>query len=80
MSMEFIEEAVVFGKKEKYKWISVKDRLPEDDTSVLVFGGKSMYIAQCFNNGKSWYRIGTRNHYCNPTHWMPLPNPPDKEN
>lgn len=57
-------------------WISVKDRLPEEDTNVLVFGGKAMYIAQCFNGGKSWYRVGTRNHYCNPTHWMPLPNSP----
>lgn len=56
------------------EWISVKDRLPEYDVTVLVY---------C--DYRNWYSLG---HFhinndlwiCSPhqpvTHWMPLPQPP----
>ena len=66
------------------EWISVKDRLPEDITNVLVFGEYwKVMIAQLdfFNgDGKAWYEKngGFRGHVDsdNITHWMPLPEPP----
>lgn len=51
-------------------WISVKDRLPEDEeTHVLVYR----------ENG--WIEIWPRRyfHTFRVTHWMPLPEPPKED-
>lgn len=63
-------------------WISVKDRLPENENPVLVFGGKSIYTAVYGNRGpykNRWWKLNSKTHYCNPTHWMPLPNRPNND-
>ena len=55
------------------EWISVKDRLPEDDTWVLVYikGRFSGTMeSDWFKNGDFVYFGGVA------THWMPLPEPP----
>lgn len=60
-------------------WISVKDRLPEENSWVLCTDGKSQY--------KKIYERGIfydDEFFCytpigiieNVTHWMPLPEPP----
>lgn len=69
------------------EWISVKDRLPEAETEVLVYHG-SAYNQVCnvyvYLGGNEWM-----DGYCNKgytkdediTHWMPLPaSPTEKEN
>lgn len=60
-------------------WIPVMERLPEDDTVVLVCGkGGGIYTA-IHNNSKTWIRgwwkMNSKNHHCNPIAWMPLPEP-----
>lgn len=56
-------------------WISVKDRLPEPETEVLVV---------CVRNGYRFicpviYETGTTLTVdCAVTHWMPLPEPPEE--
>lgn len=72
------------------KWISVKDRLPEDDVNVIVYavsndGGYT--IALTFHthtlyglNIEGWaspWLYFTRNYTI--THWMPLPEPQKEE-
>ena len=58
------------------QWISVKDRLPEPNTLVLVYSKQGKYInlktdyITC--NGKWFYSFLV-------THWMPLPEPPESE-
>lgn len=64
------------------EWISVKDRLPENDTPCLVYGGTerdgyrmdvSLYV-----DGDDKLQNGFLYGCVFPvTHWMPLPNFPE---
>lgn len=60
-------------------WIPVTERLPEDDTVVLVCGRSGGVYTAIHNNSKTWIRgwwkMNSKNHHCNPTAWMPLPEP-----
>lgn len=57
-------------------WISVKNRLPKDGTSVLVTrGGPGCTTATYFE--KSGFYNGHLEDVVI-THWMPLPKPPEK--
>ena len=63
------------------RWIPVSERLPKYGERVLVFGGVTMYVAYYDKNrygGESWHKLNSKSHYCNPTHWMPLPEPPEE--
>ena len=60
------------------EWISVRDRMPEDDTYVLVYsGGRYQVAAHTSDNGNCWYQNGR--YFMVATHWMPLPEPPNTE-
>lgn len=54
------------------EWISVKDRLPDEDTRVLVYikGTYTFFDTDRILYGK-WVRWNA-----SVTHWMPLPEPP----
>ena len=58
-------------------WISVNDRLPEDEEPVLIYTEyEQMFVASRNNNGK-WY--GDFVIVDNAVYWMPLPEPPELE-
>lgn len=59
------------------QWISVKDRLPAVDTRVLVYedGVTIVNAISSLNHRWDLYDNGEN---CRPTHWMPLPKPPEK--
>lgn len=65
-------------------WISVEDRLPEDDSKVLAYwvgdkGYNFCFVSQYFNNTRyepTWtYGFSDDGRI---THWQPLPEPPTK--
>lgn len=61
------------------RWIPVTERLPERGQIVLVCGSrKGIYTAEFRMDGKYPYfhKLNSKTHWCVPTHWMPLPEPP----
>jgi len=61
------------------KWISVKERLPEEADEVLVFcrNGETTWTNLAHRVGKQWWRVGVPMQCV--THWMPMPEPPEEE-
>lgn len=69
----------------KQEWISVKDRLPEKDTLVLCVGAKGGmflgYIRYLYGDDKTAYvRVPNARSGRYAAFWMPLPEPPEKNN
>lgn len=60
--------------KEQMRWIPVSERLPEDDTSVLIFIENETYYA-AFAYGVFWEISDFALEGV--THWRPLPTPPE---
>lgn len=61
------------------RWIPVTEWLPEVGKVVLVCGSRGgIYTAYLESEGRlpSWHKLNSKTHYCDPTHWMPLPEPP----
>lgn len=65
------------------EWISVKDRLPEDNENVLAhtrYGEIRVFLS---DEEGDWFdergRFYSRNTSGAVTHWMPLPEPPKEE-
>lgn len=64
-------------------WISVKDRLPKDQKSVLIVNGHGVIKMASLWKKKSnewvWLFNGEFKYFNDITHWMPLPEPPKEE-
>ena len=56
-------------------WISVKDRLPEKNTDVLIYNIEEYMGTDFLTKDGKWFW----NEELPPTHWMPLPEPPKGE-
>ncbi len=61
------------------QWISVKDRLPDEYTPVLVQKAKRVFCAQLLSsvNGYWWESVDSEiflGNFEGTTHWMPLPD------
>lgn len=56
------------------KWISVKDKLPEEAKDYTVYNPSSYYNTIYT---ATWYGNKWNNSNSFITHWMPLPEPPE---
>lgn len=62
------------------KWISVKDRLPEDDADYLVWVADTCTVERAMYYGDGeWLTEDLDDLTRLVTHWMPLPEPPKEE-
>ena len=64
------------------EWVSVDDRLPEDDSDVLAYssiGEESRIYPACYSNGVWFDCVFNAPATDTTTHWMPMPNPPKGE-
>ena len=68
------------------KWISVEERLPKKQTDVLMLFENNMAVGYWFDGDEvvTFWRVYTDDGWCTdcdcePTHWMPLPEPPEVE-
>ena len=64
------------------EWISVKERLPQEFVSVLVYMPEerplpTVHEGYVTNQGK-WYAHFFEREPFEVTHWMPLPEPPNE--
>ena len=59
------------------RWISVEERLPEEDVNVLVRTKHGMHVAGLDEDGLWNASHGDSWQFPEPTHWMPLPSPPE---
>ena len=67
-------------KRNGYKfgeWIPVREKLPENDTAVIVATDHEM-VFQCLYAYDGWDLW--EGYPVNITHWMPLPEPPKEDN
>jgi hypothetical protein len=60
------------------RWIPVEEQLPESGETVLVWhhGEVQMAWLNHFTNGVAYFVRDTHYNF-EPTHWMPLPEPPN---
>ena len=69
------QEADIEELLKEREWISVKDRLPEQYTDVIVLYDIGRAGVNWVNNENEFVEHA----YCKVTHWMPLPEPPKSE-
>lgn len=62
---------------QEFKWISVKDRLPEWGDFILVFGSHSIAWLAQYREDDKFHDIEDGDWLTGITHWMQLPLPPN---
>ncbi len=76
-----LDNGVTFatGTNDGGKWISVEDRLPENGVWVMAYQDCGWIgVSQIEEDGWHWYTQDLVK-LSDPTHWMPLPEPPKEE-
>lgn len=71
---------VKFTKDDKsiMEWISCNDSLPKEGSRVLIGNDEEIEMGYYFKDGWKIYEGGFWDSVNNNTHWMPLPQPPNK--
>lgn len=60
------------------KWIDINEELPEDGPDILIHTDEGHIHLASKNDNQFYYDSEFSEDIENITHWMPLPNPPEK--
>ena len=61
------------------KWISCKEKMPDDGVNVLIYAGNRMISLAWYDKDMGYFYICDSDYKYNSldvTHWQPLPEPP----
>lgn len=74
-------EAIEQLEAQQPRWISVGERLPEEDAYVLCHCNDGLPDVVCmyYGGGELFFMPGLNNVTDSVTHWMPLPQSPEEE-
>lgn len=72
-----VEDALHVEEADEGCWIPVNERLPEDDQRVLVWSQSNGLHIAYLDRRRQW-RDADDNYGKKITHWMPLPEPPER--
>ena len=75
--IEELEDELAEAQSKILRWIPVSERLPEEDVDVLVMTTHGMHVAGLDEYGAWNASHGDSWQFPEPTHWMPLPEPPE---
>lgn len=78
MAISALREQDVTDTNDGHKWISVEERLPRRFERVLVWDKEEDAVGEAEYNGEDFKWVEDEN-IAFATHWMPLPEPPNKE-
>ena len=81
-SFEDVADHLITNGVTVQEWISVNDRLPEDDSDVLAYsiiGEESRIYPACYSNGVWFDCVFNAPVTDTTTHWMKIPQPPKGE-
>ena len=76
---EYLADHLIANAVTVQEWISVEDRLPEDNSDVLAYsriGEESRIYPACYSNGVWFDCVFNAPATDMTTHWMPMPEPP----
>lgn len=81
--LKLMSQAVKDGTKmleedAKFEWISVKDKLPNDDATYLACGCDGYLLADYAGDGE-WESFDLTNVTRYVSYWMPLPKEPEED-
>ena len=60
------------------EWISISERLPQDGQDVLVFDEGTISVKSLSSYTHKWHPY-ENGFDCEPSHWQPLPKPPEEK-
>lgn len=66
-------------ERRSHRWIPVSERLPEDGEVVWLWDGNNLGMGYYLVLTRQFMDRDTPLRQIKPTHWMPLPNPPEVE-
>ena len=74
---EYLADHLIANGVTVQEWVSVDDRLPDDDEVVIICTDKNfVYAGELI--GDTWF-LDNDSWTATVTHWMPMPNPPKGE-
>ena len=74
---EYLADHLIANGVTVQEWVSVDDRLPDDDEVVIICTDKNfVYAGELI--GDTWF-LDNDSWTATVTHWMPMPEPPKGE-